>query len=299
MDTHRIVQIWRDIHKPFVIPSPCKTHQWQLIDCDMAGCLLCGHVHICHDKSKDCLKICENDCTVCGITGFVIRDVQFAEIEYLDTLNFQSQNHDKYQNENNNIIEYDTILEIVNKFVLSDLTQKSFEQEQIKIILKSRSHIFSYLKQWKIKNANSIPSLINVITNYLNQNVDTRSLYYDYFDHDQKVAIAKKCASSITHIINILTSSKLHNIGKVKQPGLIIGILYLLKNGVTYRGVIILPKIRGLEYILPMESHLACYFGIRCKTITEVENIVKLFVRNSNLQKFVSKGTFDRTDIIQ
>lgn len=76
----------------------------------------------------------------------------------------------------------------------------------------------------------------------------------------------------------------------------VIGILYLLRYGITMFGVMVLPRVPVLRRILPMESHLANIWNIRGKVVTETENIVKLVLRSTNradLQRLGASGTVD------
>lgn len=62
-----------------------------------------------------------------------------------------------------------------------------------------------------------------------------------------------------------------------------IGMLYLMKHGISMHGVHILPRMSILQKILPPESQLHRRFNFKCKNITDVENKIKLYLRDINI----------------
>ena len=66
----------------------------------------------------------------------------------------------------------------------------------------------------------------------------------------------------------------------VKVDHFVIGLLYLLRNGIVmFDTVQVLPRIPLLRRLLPMETCLKAQFKIPCKIITEVENITKIALK--------------------
>jgi hypothetical protein len=51
-----------------------------------------------------------------------------------------------------------------------------------------------------------------------------------------------------------------------------VGMLYLMRQGVTFESIVILPVVDELVRYLPNESMLSVFFDVRAKTITESEN---------------------------
>ena len=63
------------------------------------------------------------------------------------------------------------------------------------------------------------------------------------------------------------------------------GMLYLMKNGVQLHGVHVLPVVHALRNLLPPESQLQRRFNFKCKNITDVENKIKLLLREINAKQ--------------
>lgn len=80
----------------------------------------------------------------------------------------------------------------------------------------------------------------------------------------------------------IITETRLQNVT--------VGLLYLLRTGIIVHDIVVLPQLRILNDILPMESHLGTFFGVRAKCITETENVVKIILRNISKQQLINAG---------
>ena len=94
-----------------------------------------------------------------------------------------------------------------------------------------------------VKNVNKMSAIANVVIRYNNQ-----------------------------HTCKILNSD-------VRRREFACSMLYLMRNGVDCNGECILPKVEIMNYILPLESFLPEFFGIRSKSITEGENLLKIELR--------------------
>ena len=63
--------IWRMLRGPFFMPEGlhrCQLNDWELFDCDAAGCRVCGALHACGPDV--CPLVDANGWQVCEITGF-------------------------------------------------------------------------------------------------------------------------------------------------------------------------------------------------------------------------------------
>ena len=60
---------------------------------------------------------------------------------------------------------------------------------------------------------------------------------------------------------------------------LAVGLLYLLRSGITFHNHVILPAVPEISSCIPSESKLEQYFGISSKVVTSIENECKLFLR--------------------
>ena len=86
--TEQMVDIWRMLRRPFMLPrnsAHCHQCEWEAIDLDVLGCRLCAYIHACDVCT--CKEIFfTNDSVVCLISGVALRNVVFAEDEFVDTV---------------------------------------------------------------------------------------------------------------------------------------------------------------------------------------------------------------------
>jgi len=96
-------KIWTQIRSPFVLPTLLcgkmkhQSHLWEVFDFGCAGCLICGHVHVCVCNAADISTAASSACllqlndeneTICTITGLCVRTVTYSEREYVATVHF-------------------------------------------------------------------------------------------------------------------------------------------------------------------------------------------------------------------
>lgn len=70
---------WRVLRGPFTLPERlhrCAFEDWETVDCDLAGCLLCGAMHRCDPNT--CPLVCTDGRQVCEITGYCVKNAIFA-----------------------------------------------------------------------------------------------------------------------------------------------------------------------------------------------------------------------------
>ncbi len=81
-----MVDLWRRLRRPFILPLCAQHHacEWESIDIDVLGCLVCGRIHACDVCA--CTDVIEtNDSVVCAISGAVLRSQRYSEVEFVDT----------------------------------------------------------------------------------------------------------------------------------------------------------------------------------------------------------------------
>ena len=85
--TQIVTDVWRRLRRPFILPcaAPCHECEWESIDVDMLGCLVCGDIHLCDVCT--CLDVIETgDSVVCAISGAVLRTQVYSSLEFVDTV---------------------------------------------------------------------------------------------------------------------------------------------------------------------------------------------------------------------
>jgi hypothetical protein len=115
------------------------------------------------------------------------------------------------------------------------------------------------------------------------------------FEQGLRDQVARFCANAITRLMVILNRlcpnllSVHTNTVHTKNDYVVTGLLYLMRAGLNVHSVTLLPSCPALHYLLPLESCLLHFFGIKSKCVTEIENMVKVNIRSidrSSLQRF-------------
>ena len=98
------------------------------------------------------------------------------------------------------------------------------------------------------------------------------------------------CADTIHRHLSLMNSMCNGIITEARLQNLAVGVLYLLRNGIIVHETVVLPKLPVLDLLLPSESQLFTFFGVRAKCITETENIIKIILRNVSKQQLINAG---------
>jgi hypothetical protein len=64
----------------------------------------------------------------------------------------------------------------------------------------------------------------------------------------------------------------------------------MIRQGIIVHELVVLPRLPNLDAVLPLESHLDVFFGVKAKCITETENVVKIILRNVTKQQLIDAG---------
>ena len=110
------------------------------------------------------------------------------------------------------------------------------------------------------------------------------------FDLEGRKVVVDSVTRSILHAIGVLVYSFHMPLkdGELKTVG--VGMLYLMRKGVVFEDVVILPAVGELAWFLPSESMLSVFFDIRGRTITESENRVKFALRSATRARLLAAG---------
>jgi hypothetical protein len=85
----------------------------------------------------------------------------------------------------------------------------------------------------------------------------------------------------VDNICNLIQTYGWHRVDRQLQNAsrgreFICSMLYLMRMGITFKNQTILQRMEILNTLLPLQVFLPSIFGIRAKSITEGENIIKL-----------------------
>jgi hypothetical protein len=106
----------------------------------------------------------------------------------------------------------------------------------------------------------------------------------------ERQRICEWCVDMIYRHMRLMNAMCKGVITEAKLRSAAIGLLYMLRQGIVVHELVVLPKLRRLENILPLENHLDVLFGVRAKCITETENVVKIILRSVTKQQLLDAG---------
>ena len=254
--------IWRALRGPFY-SYDCGSlgkHKWERYDCDKAGCLQCGQQHLCCEKT--CLaRLQEDKSRICEITGLSIPVIRVCDNEFVEHCIFECRSAGQNEHE---MLE-SSIACVVNNFFFNRNMTVCKRKENEKKIAKVNATINRLMKAHK----QLMPSLHSLIAKALTMCKINRT--------DALTSVlAQTC---VANIMTAVTAMQLQSMVRSK-PNVVIGLLYLMKSGITFW----LPRMQQLVYALPHENSLEKFFNVSVKIICETENEIKCLLRRKNKQ---------------
>ena len=128
------------------------------------------------------------------------------------------------------------------------------------------------LKQQKMDTARSEPPTLPCLPSVL---ADTLHVLRPRQCSRATPQLCRFCAQ---HITRCLLNLRLGG-AQSKRVSLVIGLLYLMKQGLTIQNVQWLPRVPSLQQCLPHETCLEKMFKLSMKLVCETENEIKLALR--------------------
>jgi hypothetical protein len=279
------IKLWIQIRKPFYIPQRihhCRLKDWELIDCDIAGCLLCGKIHICKDDDHCPLVINEGH-HVCEITGFYTRRNVFVDDEFVDTVASIGVWQGRiFQKISPCFVEF-----WVNQILGSPQAHRCIEMEIIKRNVKLKQCFIKHAKLVKSKKEPlCILKLCTLVAHTMSQIRKPKCM-----TPTQQLYLTSLCISHINFFCGLFFEHFEIVIPSSKTAGFVVGFLYLMRQGlILYGNIVIVPCVPELKYVLPSESQIKTVFYLSTKIMTEVENSIKVSMRNVNKDKLLDIG---------
>ena len=280
----RMVALWRSIADPFVVPQcvhRCKLLDWELLDCDVAGCTICGRIHVCKDEK--CPLICYEGRQVCELTGFCVRNQLFASDEYMDTVAHMPSSHPVVHR----TIQSEQIENWVHCVLCSDKSRASLQTECLKRENRTKAVFIRLAKHCK---AQTQPvNLINLctLTALAMANIRTPNL----MDPEWLKALSAQCVDAAVFFCRTFLDVLKCTPPAVKMHGFVVGLLYLMRTGMCIcENVEILPRIPELAFVLPSENQVKALFKLSTKIMTEVENVIKMTLRRFTREQLLAMG---------
>lgn len=268
-DPHHL--IWRKVRGPFRVLA-CTAHDWEVYDVQKAGCKRCGRAHVCSNSmvGNDCPLVHLDDGGVCcPITGFCASVVRYSDCEYVENVTFCRAKADKSVQQQ---IQVEEVLHLVKWFLKGQQSFRCKKEEVDKTLSRVQSTFVKSLKGHKLKTAQSPARALPCVCSALAQTMHQLKLKRIQTPSDD---LCRFCA---THIAQCLNSLNLSNT-QSRRVHLVVGMLYLMKQGLVIQNVQWLPKVPTLAHCLPHETSLEKVFKLSMKLVCETENEIKLALR--------------------
>jgi len=262
--------IWKRVRGPFYRVS-CAEHKWESYDIQHSGCLLCGAHHECSDSlgtNKCPLIHTDEGGLCCTITGYCIPTLNLSDKEFVDHVQFVAAPGASHPP----MPKLEEIQSVVRWFLTGSQSTKCKSEEITKTILKYQFALVKALKQSKLRRHRSSASTRPCVVSAISQ-----ALHHIKPKHVRR-ASEELCTFCSTHIFKCLNSLRLASV-QTRKINIIIGMLYLMKQGLVIQNVQWLPRVPALSQCLPHETSLEKTFKLCMKLVCETENEIKLALR--------------------
>jgi hypothetical protein len=279
---------WVCMRRPFLLPiglvgHKCEEH-WEKFDVDKAACKVCSNIHVCN--SYTCRSVIENDGFICGVTGLFLGQLLIHPNEFPRTAeNFfnRETSQSSMLTRENTVSDVDSITRILDTILLSTKTQTSIDSETSKLVHKLRTIGLRRMRQYRMLKCT--PNLCDIEA-YLHHSLSGHRIPPQSVSvsRQEREACIKFAALSISRLTTFMRTHCVNVPSCVKQGGVIVGMLYMMRSGVTIDNITVLPRLPQLKRLLPLEQHLPTFFNIRSKVVTEAENVIKYNMRGVHPQ---------------
>jgi hypothetical protein len=282
-----LYRAWVCLRQPFMLPTGLAGHvcdnHWEKFDVDKAACTVCSNIHVCNVRT--CPSTHELDGIICNVTGL------FLSQHLVDQFDFPIRTEKSYHTTSNSatfvqespveLADMDNITRLVANILISKKTQQSISMETEKLTNKMRSVCLRKMRTYRLLK--KTPNLCEIDaflhTMLQGHRIPPQSVVSSM---EERGVCIKFAAMAICRLIAFMRTY-CHNIPScVKQGGIAIGMLYMMRSGVTIDNITVLPRIPRLKHILPLEQHLPTFFNVRAKVVTEAENVIKYNMRSVN-----------------
>ena len=285
----------------FLLPRgyPGHEHAWVQLDTGYCVCSLCGEEHICF--RGECpvtdTEACESVCTV---TGCVVSTSEMrAEWGAMDRVGIHHHCHQGKgaplcsRGGNMELVEFVDM--VVREILDSSKTQACLDEERqrdhsrrvssLAKILREEAH---HLMMSSVTPTTTTRSHVNLVEVEAKLAWTCRKCRAHSLRHNPAVVVERVVRSCVDGICTLLRTHGWQRVSRQLQHPtrgreFVCSMLYLMRVGITFKDRCLLQKIDALHALLPLQAFLPTVFGIRAKSITEGENIIKLDIRKMPL----------------
>lgn len=258
------VRLWRCLRQPFVLPPLAHSRhhacEWEHVDVDVLGCLVCGAIHACSMLAcKETVKT--SDGVVCALSGVVIHEKMFAENEFLDTIAMTGPSQ---------LVEDDMCAD-VQAAVRSMLDCKAAFANHRKVLCRT-------LLGWAL-SMHTLSANRAVCCGILARRACSHPYLFAWVSKTRRKELVQLATHECRRILRLMVCSGMP-VKANEVHRLTIGVMYLMKHGITSAHEVTLRPQPDIHKLLPPESMLNLFYGIHPKFITETENRVKFCLRS-------------------
>jgi hypothetical protein len=258
-----MVDIWCRLRRPFILPQCAQHHacEWEPIDIDVLGCLVCGQIHACDVCS--CTDVIEtNDSIVCAISGAVLRSQRYSDVEFVDTVAMTGPVSQFEEN-------FDADVEqTVEHMLMSASSQR-----------QRRSALCDVLLRWTRCDLGApAPHSTLAVCAALARKAAHLPHAFAFVSQERRHALAASAKNDCRRILRFMVTCGMP-VKAVEAPRLTVGLLYLMRHGIRSAEHVVLEQRSEVAQILPAEAQLSKHYDIHPKFITETENRIKFCLR--------------------
>jgi hypothetical protein len=257
-----MVDMWKRLRRPFVLPQGTLHHncEWETIDIDVLGCLVCGSVHACDVCTcKD--VITTSDSVVCAVSGVVLRNQMYSEMEFVETVAMTGPVSQ---------FEEDIAAEVEQAVHHMFLSASSIRQQ--------RTALCELLLRWSRAGAELCGPNLLISCTRLARKAEQNAHVFAFVSVSRRKELVVQAADDCRRILRYMVNCGMP-VKSQEVPRLTVGILYLMRHGIRVGCEEVLRQRHEVAQILPAENMLAKHYGIHPKFITETENRIKFCLR--------------------
>jgi hypothetical protein len=187
----------------------------------------------------------------------------------------------------------------LQRFLCSAQARDSLSQDHAKLNQMLRQVVSNRLRSLRQAwggNRNGPQGLCNAVVNWVDMEADLHAALQDqriparHINPQIQNKLLQLCLRYIINLTNFMLKHCTPTPSCLKHTDLLVGMLYQMRVGVVVHGVVVLPRIPLLCYVLPAEQHLATLFGVRAKAISEAENVIKHNLRRLSIEHLSKLG---------
>ena len=244
LHVRKITKLWQALRKPFTLPPASLGYhecRWEHLDIYVMGwCVSTEEVE---------------DSVVCTLSGVLIRNKRFVENEFMSHLNPTDfvPSHNVFEEEN----AASDVRSIVHNLLCSEMSKTLYFRSVVLHMNRSRL---------KLKNAENIAL---ACAELMGECIHTLKL--TEFNVATRNAIVKPVSQCILKVMNALVHNFRMPLKEGELKTVTVGMLYLMRKGVVFEDITVLPAMSELRAYLLSENILAAFFDIKSRTITVSE----------------------------